>query len=133
MNNAYVENEPLNMLFPPELSSEKYLWRKIRAGYVLYLKLSTPTLILYAIFNIHDAYFVIIPLLTGLVGISLFVFIKYSLYEANNERIIIPLAASLGMIGIVIPVLIPIPMLMAWKYYYSAKYNLNKYLYVYDK
>lgn len=133
INNAYMENEPLNMVFLPEKSSAKFLWEKVRTGYALYLKLSIPALILYAVFHIRTAYFVTIPLLAGLVGISLFVFIKYSLYEANNERIVIPLAASLGMVGLVIPILIPIPALMAWKYYYSAKNNMNKYLYVYDK
>jgi hypothetical protein len=132
MGNAYQENEPLDMLFLPEMSPEKYLWKKVKAGYVLFLKLSIPTLLLYAVFNFDTAYFIAIPLVAGFVGTMLAVFVKYSLYEPREE-ILVPLTVSIGMVGIVIPLLIPIPLLMAWRYYYSAKENLKTYLYVYDK
>lgn len=133
IGNAYQENEPLNMLFLPERSAKKYIWMKVGAGYVLYLKLSIPTLVLYSVFNFDTAYFIVIPLLAGLVGIMLSVFVKYSLYRPHNGGIVIPLTASIGMVGIVVPLLMPIPLLMAWKYYYSAIDNLKNYLHVYDK
>jgi hypothetical protein len=132
MGNAYTENEPLDMLLLPEVSASKYLWIKIRAGWVLFLKLSLPTLLLYTVFNFGTAYFIAVPLVAGFVGTMLAVFVKYSLYEPREE-IIVPLTVSIGMVGIIIPLLMPIPLLMAWRYYYSAVDNLKSYLYVYDK
>jgi hypothetical protein len=132
MGNAYLENEPLDMLLLPELSASKYLWMKVRAGWVLFLKLSVPTLLLYALFNFGTAYFIVVPLVVGFVGVMLSVFVKYSLYEPREE-ILVPLTVSIGMVGIVIPLLILIPLLMAWRYYYSAKDNLKQYLYVYNR
>jgi hypothetical protein len=132
MGSAYTENEPLDMLLLPEVSASKYLWMKVRAGWILFLKLSLPTLLLYALFNFDTAYFIVVPLVAGFVGTMLSVFVKYSLYEPREE-IIVPLTVSIGMVGILIPLLIPIPLLMAWRYYYSAVDNLKTYLYVYDK
>jgi hypothetical protein len=133
MSNAYTENEPLNMLFLPELSAGQYLRIRINEGFLLYLKLSSPVLLLYTVFNFSTAYLVLIILIIAYIGIVLFVSIKYSFYEANNTKMSSSLIVGIGMIGIIIPPFLPITLFLIFKYYYSAKENLNEYLYVYNK
>lgn len=92
MGNAYVENEPLDMVLLPERGAAGYLKSKVLAGYLLFLKLSAPALLLYAALNPRTAYLALIPLVAAPVNIALFVFFKYTRYETGRRDVAIPLA-----------------------------------------
>jgi hypothetical protein len=132
MNYAYTESEPLNMLLLPELPPVKFLIHKIASGFTFFMKLSAPALLLYAVFNPGTFWLVVIPVVFALVGIALYVFVKYSLYRVDGKQITVPLIVSLGMLGLIVPMLLPFTLIMTWSYYHRAKENLNRYLYVYN-
>lgn len=132
MNDAYLENEPLDMLFLAEESAGKYLKHKVITGWILFMKLSAPALLMYVVFNPHTAHLVLFPPIVSLTGIALFVFVKYSRYDPDKQKVIVPLAAVLGITGIIIPPMLPLTLIMSWGYWGAAKKNLNKYLDVYD-
>ena len=135
MSSAYTENEPLNMLFLPEVSPSRYLMRKINSGFLLYLAICSFPLLLYVCFNfsISHIMWVATSLLMSYAGFMLFVFVKYSMYEVNGRSITFNIPIMIGMLGIIIPIFFPVTVLMILKYYYSAKDNLEEHLYVYNK
>jgi hypothetical protein len=133
LSGAYLENEPLDMLLLSEIGAGKYLKNKVLAGWMLMMKLSAPTLLAYVVFNPETAYLALIPPVISLAGVALFVFVKYSRYNPNNKEVTMPVSAALGMLGIVIPPMLPLTLVMPWWYFHAAKENLNRYLYVYDQ
>jgi hypothetical protein len=132
MNYAYTESEPLDMVLLPELGPVKFLRRKIAAGFAMFIKLSSPALLLYIVFNPEIFWLVIIPVLFAPVAVTLYVFVKYALWDSSGGRITFPLVVGLGMVGMIVPLFLPLTLLVMWRYGLLAKDNLNRYLHVYD-
>ena len=129
----FRSNEPLNIILLSELSPRQFIYKKINEGFLLFIKLSLPTLILYSIFNHHTFYLSLLMPLVAYIGISFFVGLKYNNYENNNSKFTQPITAGIGVLGILIPIFLPITIFLAFSYCNSAIDNLKKYMYVYDK
>ena len=133
MNIAYNENEPLNILLLSEHDSMSFIMKKINDGFLLFLKLSFPTLILYSVFNFDTAWLVPVVPVIAYIAFTLHVGLKYTFYENDNSKTNIPAVAAIGILGIIIPIFLPLTIIQAISYFFQAKQNLNKYLYVYNK
>lgn len=124
----FNECEPVNLLREENLSGTNYLKRKLKI-YSKYLVIFyLPVLIINTIFNNN---FWIINIFFFLTQISLVCFaicFKYGNYIPNKissgNSAVINLVAIAGAI----PVLLPVPFIIAVNYYFKAKKNLQVYL-----
>ncbi len=78
-------------------------------------------------------HWIALAILVSAVGIALSVLVKYALYNPENRKVDVPLAAAVGMAGIIIPPFLPVTLLMPWAYYGAARENLNRYLHAYNR
>ncbi len=133
MSYSYTEYEPLNIILLEEVNSNRFINNKINEGFLLFVKLGLPTLILYPIFNRDTWYLVLIAPIVAYISIVMLVGAKYMSYKPNNRATSSSVILGFGLMGTIIPIFLPITIVLALLYNSSAKENLKKYLHVYNK
>jgi hypothetical protein len=132
----YRECEPLNILQVKFLKPSLFLNSKILRHTLLLILIYFPVLTINSVFNPHFIFFNVVFLLVQISVLALTILFKYKMYTpremlpGNNFILIIIQATTiLPFFTGGIPFLLPLPFFMCFKYYSSAKENLNYYLY----
>lgn len=132
----YEECEPLKILSAGASSPSAFLLRKISRHSILLLGLYFPVLMLNSIFNPNLLIFNLIFFIVQVTVLILAVFFKYKIYVPRDMLpgnsmflVIIQVCTILPFIIGSIPFLLPLPLILSIKYYFSAKKNLKFYLY----
>ena len=128
----YSQGESLTLLCLDGLPARQFLrrkiWRQIRFWAVPVL----PVLALYAVFNWDTAYYALIPVALCPLQIVASVCGKYRSYAPNQPFEGTALQA-IGMLGFIIPFLLPVSIALTVVYYTDAVRHLKTYLYAYDR
>ena len=124
----YEGNEPVLMVLLFEKNAGSFLWTKIKLPVCLFTILTLPLILLFLIFNAGLWY---IPLVIYIIFLSLTVYVillKYAFYRPVQSSGAVQLFSALGILGVFIPVLLPVVWLMSVYFYFRALANLNLYL-----
>jgi len=124
----YTECEPLHILKQNSLSPRYFLRRKIFLHSKSLVLLCIPVLLVNSIFNIEYWYINVLFLPVQLSLLCFAICLKYSTYRPNINLPGNNIILSLASIGTIVPFFLPIPLILAFKYYGNAKLNLEKYL-----
>jgi hypothetical protein len=132
----YEECEPLNILSAGAGSPSAFLMSKIFRHSILLLGLYFPVLAVNFIFNPNLLVFNIIFFIVQVTVLALTVFFKYKIYVPRDMLpgnsmflVFIQVCTILPFVIGGIPFLLPLPLILNFKYYFSAKKNLKYYLY----
>lgn len=77
----------------------------------------------------HDIWY--IPIIEYFIFISLYIYViltKYAFYEPNSKSKAAQVFGVIGVIGGIIPVLLPVVWLLSIRFFFKSKENLNIYL-----
>jgi len=124
----YEKGEPLQMVLAYEMGSNKFLFHKIKMQTILFSVLSIPLMVGFMIFHFERWY---IPIAEYFIFISLHTYVilaKYAFYEPNKKSGALQLFGIIGVMGTIIPVLIPVVWLLSIRFYFKSRKNLNFYL-----
>lgn len=132
----YEECEPLNILLSGSIKSSRFLKIKIvRHSFLLFI-LYLPVLTINSIFNPNLVIFNMIFFVVQVTVLALTILFKYKIYVPHDMLpgnsiflIIIQVCTLLSFIINGVPFLLPFPLMLCLKYYFSAKENLKYYLY----
>jgi hypothetical protein len=131
----YCECEPLNMLRINSYSTKLFIRNKILRHVMLYTMFFIPLIIINSIINPEVFYINMIFFIVQLTILILAVLMKYKMYSPLDYLkgiylylIIIQTLTALPLFMGGIPFLLPMPLILCFKYYKEAKNNLNYYL-----
>ncbi len=128
----YSQCESLTLLCLDGLPARQFLrrkiWRQIRFWAVPVL----PVLALYAVFNWETAYYVLIPVALCPLQITASVCAKYRSYAPDRPFGGTTMQA-IGMLGFIVPFLLPVALILTAVYYSDAVRHLKTFLYAYDR
>ncbi|MBN2893459.1 MAG: hypothetical protein JXL97_16415 [Bacteroidales bacterium] len=120
--------EPSDMIIAFEKSSAKFLFQKIKFQVVIFSIIVLPLMIAFLIFNFHLWYVVLIEYFVLTTVHIYFILIKYSFYKPNTKATASQIFGTLGTVGVIIPVLLPLVWVLTIHFYFKSKQNLNYYL-----
>jgi hypothetical protein len=124
----YEKNEPLQMILAYEMGAGRFLMHKIKMQFIIFSILSIPLIIAFLIFH-HEKWY--IPIAEFLIFITIHIYIiftKYAFYQPNNRFTGTQVFGLIGVMGMVIPVFIPVVWLLSIRFYFKSRENLNFYL-----
>ncbi|KAA9332785.1 hypothetical protein [Adhaeribacter soli] len=124
----YQECEPLNLLRAFADTPEELLRKKLLLHGKILLWLNVPVLALQAVFHPVIGLAGIIFLLLQLITLAFTIFLKYATYRPNMVVKSNTLLISLSQMGVIFPFLLPLPLVMCFRYYKRAKLNLIHFL-----
>ncbi len=130
-NAFYMEGEDRQLLEVFQLPAKAFLRMKCIHQLTIFWLLLLPLVVLFLFF--HFSYWYIL-LYFSLFSLALQIFsiiFKYALYEPNSDLSSNSLFIALFSMGFIMPFFIPLPFIMAVRYYRKAINNLNYYLYAY--
>lgn len=132
----YEECEPLHFLFADNCNPARFLKKKIINHSFLLLCLYFPVLVINSIFNPNLIIFNFVFFIVQLTVLALTVFFKYKIYFPREiipgntiYLVVIQVCTVLPFVIGSIPFLLPLPLFLCFKYYFSAKQNLKLFLY----
>ncbi|MCC9169145.1 hypothetical protein [Pontibacter harenae] len=128
----YEKSEPYQMITVFERSASKLLIRKVKWQVLFFSVLSVPLIAVFMIFH-HDRWYV--PTAEYFIFISLHTYLiltKYAFYEPNSKSSAVQVLGTLGALGVIIPVFLPVVWLLSIRFYYKSRQNLHFYLNDYD-
>ncbi|MFA5403657.1 MAG: hypothetical protein WC358_01865 [Ignavibacteria bacterium] len=132
----YEECEPQNILFSGYTKPSHFLKKKVLRHSILLFILYLPVLLINSIFNPNLIIFNLIFFIVQMTVLALTIFFKYKIYVPRDTLpgnsiflIVIQVCTILPFIIGGIPFLLPLPLFLCFKYYFSAKENLKLYLY----
>ncbi|MDA3867548.1 MAG: hypothetical protein PF489_12485, partial [Salinivirgaceae bacterium] len=120
--------EPFQVLLSYELSSQKLLLLKIKRQLQLFSILVVPLLILFLLFNFDRWY---IPIAEYFIFCCLHVYTimtKYAFFEPNIKSPAAQIFFSIGVVGGMIPIFLPVIWLLTIWFYVKSVDNLNFFL-----
>jgi uncharacterized membrane protein YhdT len=128
----YESFECIQILLAEELSARKFLRKKMLRTCSTFLAMVAPLIIAFIIFHPEK---VIIP-----VGISLLfcitivylITLKYAFYQPSENSSLGSILPALGLLGIFIPIFIPVILFVTVRNYLKSISNLNQYLHDFD-
>ncbi len=127
----YEVGESLPMLLAPELGPKGFLAKKVKHHIAIYTVVVLPLSIAYIGFH-PSLWF--IPVLGYLLFTSIHIYailIKYTFYRPNQKSSASQVFGAIGVMGIILPFIIPVVWALAIYFYFRSKENLNQYLYDY--
>jgi len=124
----YETPEPLQILIANELNVRKFLSKKIKNHLAIFSVLLVPLALLFTIFNTEYYYIVLIEYVILSFLLVYTILLKYAFYQPNIKSGTIQIFTMIGIIGIFIPVFIPVILLLSIKFLFQAFNNLKFYL-----
>jgi hypothetical protein len=125
----YAECEPLHIVAIGNLSPRAFLRKKMSSHSLLLVLFFLPVLVINTLFNTDYWFINLFFMGTQLALLCLAITLKYTMYVPNKNLSANSIILGIVSAGCVIPFLLPIPTLMALRYYKKAKQNLTHYLY----
>jgi len=126
-----MEGEDRQLLEVFQLSSKAFLWMKCKYQLMVFWSLVAPLLGLFLFFHLSYWYLLGYFCLFSLTLQIFSIIFKYALYTPNSDLSSNGLFIALFSMGFIMPFFLPLPFLMAVRYYRKAIHNLNDYLYAY--
>jgi hypothetical protein len=126
--NYFEKGEPLHILFAPEKNASSLIICKIKTTLKYYLLPLLPLLVLYSLFHIEYWYIPVIETTIFSVVLVYMIVLKYAFYLPNEKNAAAQTFLSIGVLGIFIPVFIPLMLFLIIYFYQKALKNLNPYL-----
>lgn len=124
----YEKSEPIQMILACEMGTNRFLLHKIKMQSTLFTILTIP-LILAFIFFYPDKWY--IPIAEFIIFLTLHIYViltKYAFYQPNNKTNGAQVFGTIGAMGMIIPVFIPVVWLLSIRFYFKSRENLNFYL-----
>lgn len=130
---AYFEKgEPFQMILAYEMSTNQFLFNKIKKQVSLFSIVSLPLIAAFLIFHFEIWY---IPVAEYFIFVSIHIYLiltKYAFYEPNSKSVAAQFFGAIGAIGGLIPIFLPLVWLLSMRFFFKSKENLNIYLNDYD-
>jgi hypothetical protein len=124
----YEKGESLQMIIAFEMEPNRFLRHKIKMQLLLFSVLLAPLILAFLIFHIEMWY---IPVIEYFAFVSLHIYViltKYAFYEPNKKSGAAQIFGTIGAMGIIIPVFIPVIWLLSIRFFFKANNKLNIYL-----
>lgn len=124
----YDKGEPFQMILAYEMSTNKFLFYKIKLQIILFSILTIPLIAVFLIFHFELWY---VPVIEYFLFVSLhiyFILTKYAFYEPNSKSAAAQSFGAYGAIGTIIFVFIPVVWLLSIWFYFKSHKKLNFYL-----
>ncbi|HNW97009.1 MAG TPA: hypothetical protein PKK00_01195 [Bacteroidales bacterium] len=124
----YEKGEQIQMILAYEMSTDKFLFHKIKMQMTLFTILTFPLIIAFLMFH-HDKWY--IPAVEFFILSTTHIYTiltKYAFYQPNKNSNSTQIFGIIGTMGIIIPVSIPIVWFLSIRFYIKSKKNLNFYL-----
>lgn len=130
---CYTRNEPLALLLLPELDSSRLLARKVGEALRNYLLATAPFALAAALLHPRAAWVAALWLAFSTLVLLYAVLAKYALYDPAEPRPAASTAMLLGLLGFLLPPLLPVSLVLLIRYGLRAERNLNRYLHDYSR
>ncbi len=130
---CYTRNEPLALLLLPELDSSSLLARKVGEALRNYLLATAPFALAAALLHPRAAWVAALWLAFSTLVLLYAVLAKYALYDPAEPRPAASTAMLLGLLGFLLPPLLPVSLVLLIRYGLRAERNLNRYLHDYSR
>ncbi len=120
--------EPYQMIMVSEKGFKSFLAEKIRCQIAVFLFISTPLLLAYLVF--HPRYWYVPVIILGIFCLMQVyaILAKYAFYQPNSKSAAAQIFVGIGVVGFIVPFLLPVVLLLSLRFYFKAKQNLNIYL-----
>jgi hypothetical protein len=125
------KNEPLQMILSYEKDANAFLFHKIKMQLMLFSIVAIPMVIAFLIFHSELWY---LPLIEYFIFVTIHIYIiltKYAFYQPNLKSGNVQIFEAIGSLGIFIPFMLPVVWLLAIRFYFKSRKNLNLYLHDY--
>lgn len=126
------KGEPYQMIIAHEKGPNKFFLLKIKQQVALLSILFAPLILAFLVFHYELWYIPFVILLMFCILQIYTTFIKYSFYEPNSNSPAAQMFIGVGVVGFMVPILVPLVILLTVRFYFKAKKNLNFYLNDYD-
>lgn len=130
---CYTRNEPLALLLLPELESGRLLARKVFEALRNYLLATVPFALAAALLHPRAAWVAALWLAFSTLVLLYAVLAKYALYDPDEPRPVASTVMLFGLIGFLLPPLLPVSLVLLVRYGLRAERNLNRYLHDYSR
>lgn len=132
ISDFYSDCESEQLLGVKELPAKPFLHHKLKGGIGLFLFLVLPVLIAYML--LHPGSWFLAPAFGIFASLNIILFIvnKYAMYVPNEKIRSGQVLLSLSLLGIFIPVFIPVTIAFCIRNYIRALSGLSNYLYAYN-
>lgn len=129
----YESCEPFSMLLAYELDARSLLYLKVKRQFQLYSIAVFPLMVLFMVFH-ADKWYIPVALYLIFCFLNIYVIMtKYAFYLPNGKSPAAQTFVALGILGGLIPVLLPVVWGLTIWFYIKSLTNLNIYLYDYNK
>lgn len=126
--NFYEKPEPLQILLAPELNSKKFLQQKIKNHLIVFYSLITPLILLSIAFNPEYYYILLIECCAFSFLLIYTILLKYAFYKPNVKSGATQIYTNIGVLGLLLPIFLPIILILSIRFLFKASNNLNFYL-----
>jgi hypothetical protein len=124
----YDKEEPYQMIIACEMSTNRFLFNKLKMQLTLFSLLAFPLVILFIIFNPQLWY---IPVVEYLIFITLHIFLilaRYAFYQPNEKPYSAQVYGAIGVLAGIVPILLPVIWLLSVRFFFKSQENLKPYL-----
>jgi len=125
-------SESLQILCAKEYTSRRFIHWKIILYIRLYVIAALPVCVVYAFLYPDSSWFALLFFVYALLNIALLVVTKYAYYTPQTKIVAGQIAITLSLMGMLLPLLLPLTLFYLIKNYLAARQNLKPYLDAYD-
>ena len=126
--NFYEKSEPLQILLAQELNTKMFLQKKIINHFLVFYSMTIPLILLSVAFNPEYYYILLIELFAFSVLLIYTILLKYAFYKPNTISGAVQIYTNIGILGLLIPIIIPLIIILSIRFLFKALNNLNFYL-----
>ena len=126
--NFYEKPEPLQILLAPELNTKKFLQKKIKNHLMVFFLMIMPLILLSVAFNPEYYYILLIEFFAFSFLLIYTILLKYAFYRPNITSGASKIFTNIGVLGLIIPIFMPLIIILSIRFLFKASNNLNFYL-----
>gem|GEM_PF-489837 len=124
--------EPLQILISSEKSPVKLIIGKFKNHTIIFMLISLPLMLVFSILHAEIWYLVVVEFVIFLSLHYYFTLLKYAWYLPNQKPGSIEVFSGIGVVGVVLPIFLPLVWLLTLWFYFKAIANLKQYLHDFD-
>lgn len=128
----YTRNEPLSLLLLADRSAARLLGGKLRTAWRNLFAASLPAAVLTLVLYPETAWMAAVWIPYAALAMTYAVLAKYAAYDPRTPDAAPAAAARIGLLGLLLPPLLPVTLLLTIRYAVRAERNLDRYLHDYD-
>lgn len=124
--------EPLQILISSEKSPVKLIISKFKTHTIIFTLISLPLMLAFIILHTEIWYLVLVEFVIFLSLHYYFMLLKYAWYLPNQKPGSVEVFSGIGVVGVVLPIFLPLVWLLTLWFYFKAIANLKQYLHDFD-